>query len=179
MEPIVVHFMPTPSDYARASYAQLWKRQWWLLILVLLPICFYGGIYGISTLVLLLNNEETAFTSSGMACALLPILIPLAIPAVILLIPLILAWRVSRQPMLQTQTTYEFGEDAIVVKDAHSELKQKWGNYHKALATRDYYLLVFTVNKGAVRFIPRRAFESQEQENAFRELLARKLNFKG
>jgi hypothetical protein len=48
-----------------------------------------------------------------------------------------------------------------------------WGTFKKVEETKDYYMLVFSVNKNMLQIFPKRAFTSPEQEAAFRDLLKR------
>jgi hypothetical protein len=76
------------------------------------------------------------------------------------------------------EVTMEFSDGDIWFKNGMGELRHGWNSYRKAIATKEQYILMFTLAPQTCRFIPRRAFTSPDQETAFRDLLARKLNFK-
>jgi len=59
----------------------------------------------------------------------------------------------------------------IIIKDPHTELRVDWGTFRELVELKDYYLLVHTVNKNMFNFIPKRVFESADQEQAFCELV--------
>jgi hypothetical protein len=83
------------------------------------------------------------------------------------------------QERLRLETTYEFDEDQIVITDRYTVRRSDWGNFQSVFETKNLYVFVFTTNKSYGQFIAKRAFETEEQEEAFRELIGRKLGFKG
>jgi hypothetical protein len=113
----------------------------------------------------------------GTACLLLPIVL---LVASLLLVPAAIMWlRARSQARLQVEATYVFDDQHVFMKSVNQEFKVDWGTFRKAAKTPEMYLLNHNVQYSAWIFIPRRAFESAEQEEAFRELIGRKLGFKG
>lgn len=93
------------------------------------------------------------------------------------LIPLTTGIGMRKQIQASGGLTYEFTDECISVSDSKAEVKEPWDVYQRGIETRHAYILVYAANTRAGRSIPRRAFETPEQETAFRGLLARKLNF--
>lgn len=98
------------------------------------------------------------------------------IPTMLFVIgPLQAGNRVQKSERLRPEATWHLGGDAIQIITQYAESKIDWGTFQKAIMTKHHYLLVYTVNKQAFQIIPRRAFESAEQEAAFREIVERHL----
>lgn len=78
------------------------------------------------------------------------------------------------------------GKDYSRVMRAHSlrtrvvwlslaESKPSWDAFRQVIETRADFLLCHATSKHMVQFVPKRAFESPEQEEAFRALVRSKL----
>lgn len=179
MEPITVHFTPTADDHVRVFRYLIFRRYrlWHVLIILLVAVLLC--MYPLMPVVTLFISGQSGTVDISLV-KFVPLLGYILILAILFIWPpFLIKQRAKRQERFLLETTFEFGEDTIVGKDEHTELKQDWGAFQGADETKEYYVLISAANKNAGRFIPRRAFESPEQEAAFRELLARKLNFKG
>ncbi len=179
MELITIRFTPTTSDYLRVAWHLSLKR---LGLRALIPVLFGGVAY----ICVMVSNStggnsqtEPALVPAATYTLFLAAVASLILIAIFGVVPLLLVWRVSRQELLRSETTYQFSDEGIFAKDGDSELKQDWKYYQGVLATKGHYILRSAVNKNIGRFVPRRAFESPEQETAFRDLLKSKLKFKG
>lgn len=182
MEPITIRFIPTVRDYLyvnlRLSLRSFKRRALvWLAIL----LCAIGlNAFELSRSLVVRELLDIQVLILVLSAIVLPVIVISGLFGVsLLVIPLLRAWIVSSKPHFRVETKYMFSEDSVIVMDAHSELKQDWTVYNEALATKNYYILILSMNKNAGRFLPRRAFESPEQDAALRDLLDRKLNFKG
>ena len=71
--------------------------------------------------------------------------------------------------------TYEmtFSDAGIFLKTAKLESKLSWDLYTKVLESRDLYGLVYGKETRMMSTIPKRAFKDRNQENQFRQLIAR------
>jgi hypothetical protein len=172
VEPIQLHFTPTTGDIVRSSQRlqlESFKQPGAVgSILLLLGVvsCVIAGA--------IINPGPNSFLTTVIA-----VVSVLVIVVIFWASPYGVARRLGKQMEAGGDVTYEFSDDHFLAKDSTGELKQQWSVYHSVIVTEDFYILIFTLNKIGGRFVPRRAFESPEQEAAFRELLARKLDFKG
>ena len=180
MKPITVRFTPTVGDIVRMTF---WVYRRWLFILigtVLVPLICQIACQGLLSL---RSGSATSeqLEQQRMMANLLLFLIPLAFAAIafmslFVIVPTLIA---ARNERIRIETTYTFDQNSVNIKDAHNELKQDWSNYSEARMTKWDVILVTAASKNLVRFIPRPAFESPEQEAALIELLKSKLKFKG
>jgi YcxB-like protein len=181
MEPITLRFTPTGSDYARVTWRLSLRGMNLILMILAAPlILVLALLIGTSVVLFILQGRSSSGNSLQSLICVVPVFFMILIsggsPAIRALFT---AYQVHRNPRLRSETTYTFSDENIIVKDSYSELKQDWSNYQKVIDSKEYYILVLTLSKRAGRFVPRRAFESPDQEAAFRDLLKRKLNFAG
>jgi hypothetical protein len=66
-----------------------------------------------------------------------------------------------------------FSDAGIFLKTAKLESKLSWDLYTKVLESRDLYGLVYGKETRMMSTIPKRAFKDRNQENQFRQLIAR------
>jgi len=82
------------------------------------------------------------------------------------------ARRRSSDERQRTEILFEIGDEGVRIKDDFVETKYQWRNFGGVLVTEDFYFLVFAGNADCYHFVPRRAFGSEGEERAFREILA-------
>jgi hypothetical protein len=82
------------------------------------------------------------------------------------------ARRRSGDERQRTEILFEIGDEGVRIKDDFVETKYQWRNFGGVLVTEDFYFLVFAGNADCYHFVPRRAFGSEGEERAFREILA-------
>lgn len=66
-----------------------------------------------------------------------------------------------------------FSDEGIKVKTPQIDSKLAWSLYTKAIEGRDMYVLIYGNETRTMTAVPKRAFLNQDQENRFRELIAR------
>jgi YcxB-like protein len=66
-----------------------------------------------------------------------------------------------------------FSDEGLSIKTRQIDSKLAWSLYTKVLEAPNFYLLVYGKEIRMMTMVPKRAFRSQLQENAFRELVAR------
>jgi hypothetical protein len=156
-------YTPTKTDYVHGMRAYL-IRSWriWIAYAVFglmfaIGICslvVFEGTY-VSWLWILLSVLFFAFQ--------------------MVLAPMLLGRRVRRNERLRAEMFWQVNDEHILVKNKFAETKFDWGTFHKVLETKRYYLFIYSVNKRMFQIVPKRAFESSEQETAFRDLLKRNI----
>jgi hypothetical protein len=81
--------------------------------------------------------------------------------------------RFRANPQFRSEYYLQFGEDGILFRTDYIDSTLKWEMYTEALETEKFYLLSY--GEGAVTVIPKRVFNSSEQQSQFRDLLMRKV----
>jgi YcxB-like protein len=66
-----------------------------------------------------------------------------------------------------------FSDEGIKVKTSQLDSKLAWSLYTRVLEGRGMYLLVYGKDTRMMTAVPKRAFKNRDQENQFRELVAR------
>ncbi len=164
-QPISFHFIPTKDDYIRGLRAfetskTNFKRN-------MAKIGIFEALFVVAIFAGSLGDGPWPW--------LLVLIGPIILGYFWGILPLRMGRQIEKNERFTAETTWELGEDQIVIKNKFSETKMDWGSFQKVVETGDYYLLIYATSKNMFQFIPKRAFESQEQETNFRELLKRKL----
>ena len=165
-------FTPTRSDYLKAYWAYYLSNWqiWSVLILLVVPqgICIFSAIL----------NGNYGSSSGWVFPFFLFLFLALFIVFTLVINPLRLANRVKKDPRLSSPVQYEVSEEQIIIKNQFSETKTDWGTFQRFVESKDVFLLIYTVNKNMFQLVPKRAFASSEEVDAFRKLLVAK-NLKG
>ncbi len=165
-------FTPTKSDYIksfRAYYLSNWLT-WTFLILVTIAI----GIVAFSTLVSGGLRDGYSFALSFMLPFIVFMLLGSVLLSALVISPLKIANRVEKDERLRSPVQYEVSTEQILFKNQFTETKTDWGSYQKYIETEDVFLLIHSAHKGMFQLIPKRAFASSDDEQAFRQLLISK-----
>ncbi len=85
--------------------------------------------------------------------------------------PIRTANRRSQNGAQQAKVLFDISEEGVQIKNADMELKYHWQCFNRAVITEDFYFLVYTGNRDAYHFIPRRVFASEAAEGSFRAIL--------
>ncbi len=85
--------------------------------------------------------------------------------------PIRIANRRSQNEAQHAQVLLEISEEGVQIKNADMDIKYLWHYFNRAVITEDFYFLVYTGNRDAYYFIPRRAFASEAEERSFRAIL--------
>lgn len=157
-------FTPTTSDYVqvvRGFYRHDW-RIWTAFGLT--GVLFVTGI---------------AYLFLGPNTPLVGLALVLALPALVIYLfvvwPAQLSRQVQKDKELRSLTTWQVGEEHVLIRDLSGDTRFKWSDFCKVVETKHHYLVIFAVNRRAYAIAPKRAFASPEQEGEFRDLLKRHL----
>jgi hypothetical protein len=122
------------------------------------------------------NLTSNQFWYSPFALQLIPLLLYWAI---LYFIPILNRMEFGSQyqtnEQLRNQVSWYLDDDQIITKTKVSEIKLNWSVFTKVLEFGPYYLLLHSGNVRVLSFIPKRSFESPEQEIEFRKLVERKI----
>ncbi len=77
----------------------------------------------------------------------------------------------AQNEQLTTEVTWEVKEEGVHISSHFGASLMEWDSLKSLLATKSYFLLLSKANKNAFRFIPRRAFQSPQEEGFFLELV--------
>jgi hypothetical protein len=168
MRMLAFEYTPTRRDYLRAYRAfYLGNWQFWLVVLVvLLPVtfcldlAFQRGIFG------------------GDARLLIPLLVLVFIIVYVLSLlyisPLRAASRMRKDERLRCPVAFKADPGSLRIKTKFGESTLDWADFRRYLETRDLFLLTLAANRSVFQIIPKRAFQSAADLEAFRLLLAEK-----
>jgi|SRR5215472_7332515 len=76
-------------------------------------------------------------------------------------------------PTFQDQYELTFSDAGVMVKSSRVESKMAWSLYTKVIESHDLFLLVYGKNLRVMTLVPKRAFQTPGQQDAFRLLLRR------
>jgi hypothetical protein len=165
-------FTPTKSDYIksfRAYYLSNWQI-WAFLVLITIPF----GICAFSTLLSGKVRDGFSFTLSFIIPLIAFMLLGSFLLSTLVINPLKIANKVDKDERLHSPIQYAVNAEQILFKNQFTETKTDWGSFQKFIENKDVFLLIYSVNKGMFQIIPKRAFASIDDEQAFRNLLISK-----
>ena len=164
-QPFTLTFTPTKQDYVKTLRAYYFRqRSTWIMLLVL------GGIfvYGIYTILVFGFDRYPSYFYY------LPLLFVIYLFFIFFYSPSLIGRRVQVDERLRATATWQVYDYEIVIKNQHSQTKLVWRQFQRVIVTRSYYLFVYAANRNTIQFLPRRAFDSSEQETTFRELVKKR-----
>lgn len=168
---IDLRFEPSKQDYIRVVRAKLmisFKQPWgWMIPSVVVVLCF-------GQVVLSFSGGDV---QRGMTFLIGMFLVGGFLFAVL---RIVISARIGNQVQQGGERTlgevhWQFNDEQILIENKFAEAKFDWGTFQEIIEVKDYYLLVHTTNKNMVHSIPKRVFESPEQEAAFCELAQRNI----
>jgi len=80
-------------------------------------------------------------------------------------------WAFRREPKFRDEYSLSFSAEGIHFRTAHIDSQLQWAMYTRALIDEHSYVLYYGSNQFTV--IPKRVFESADQQQAFEQLLNR------
>ena len=168
MEKITIQVEPEIQDYARAITAySTRKRSYWIGL----------GVTFISCLAMLIVSIANIQMGRGNTSLLL-----VFIAFVIMLLSFYPFWsgwiitkKMKKNDLATLVTTYVLDEEKVSVSSSMSETTFLWSLFAQAFEDGEYFLFGYSSNKNMVQFIPKRSFESEEQESLVRSLITQKL----
>jgi hypothetical protein len=170
---IKIQFTPTKNDYIDSL--RVFGVTPWVIISIIFTFVVLG-IWFVITALNPSNLTSNQFWYSPFALQLIPLLLYWAI---FYFIPILNRMEFGNQyqtnEQLRNQVSWYLDDDQIITKTKVSEIKLNWSVFTKVLEFGPYYLLLHSGNMRVLSFIPKRSFESPEQEIEFRKLVERKI----
>jgi len=145
------------SDYVRALRAHFASILHPRLDLAIAVVSAGLGVY---------LWQSPATHGLGAVCVIVAVVFILMLVAAFWVIPP-LAFR--REPKFRDEYSLTFSSDGIHFRTAHIDSQLQWAIYSRALVTAHSYVLYHGSRQFSV--IPRRVFQSSEQQQAFEQLL--------
>jgi PHD/YefM family antitoxin component YafN of YafNO toxin-antitoxin module len=152
----------TKDDLTKALrnfYASQLSNQFWGVFLILVVIV---GVFG-----LIRNGMETSIL-------LFVIMAAFGLIYSYFLVPLLMANKIVQDKNWSAENHWTATKDKITVNSGAGERKIKWELYQDFIDTNGFFLLIHSENKQSFQIIPKRAFESLEDEESFHQLLKSK-----
>lgn len=169
----------TRQDLYRANVSIAWKkrswRRWLLSTLVFVAAASFLFFVAMSHADPPIDWLTALFMGSGLALGLQLLFWPLTL-AVIHGFAYYGAWSLTRsKPIALEPVTYEFSPDGISHVGPTSSGRANWTTYLRIRETSEQFLLY--VQKRLANVLPKRAFQSGDEMQQFRELVRE--NFQG
>jgi hypothetical protein len=162
---LTLRYTPTQRDYASVMRLFFWQRKGTKISLVLLVIAFLL----VAFMLLVKGSPPTIFE---LLWLLLP---PFLVIYSFYIQPSRLANKAARNEQLVTEATWVVDDTGVHISSRFSNTELAWDTLKKLVTTREYYLLLSKTNDNAFRFLPRRAFTSDQEEELFLQLVAKRL----
>jgi hypothetical protein len=150
-------FRYSQQDYARAMRAHYASGLRWKIGIFLIVVVGAAGAY-------LWRSPD--FHSSGAWFVAISAILALILIAAFVIIPIVL-FRV--EPKFRDGYSLTFSREGIHFRTIHIDSQLQWGMYSRALIDAHSYVLYY----GSRRFtvIPKRVFQSAEQQREFEQML--------
>ncbi len=170
MEPLDLSFTLTHEDYSRVIRAFTLRQPLSLILIVVFSLM--AGLtmcVGLGAVVLNLAGRELITGTCSPLFLLVCIGVPLFLPFhTLFLRPYLAGQQIKKHEDKLKQITWVMDDYHLHVASVQTKSEVEWAIFHKAMETKQYYLLVHAMNKHMFQFVPKRAFESPEQEAIFR-----------
>ncbi len=156
-ETLTLHYIPNRQDYASVLRIFFWQRTGTRVSLGLLAIAFGLILY-------MIISQDSPPSIIEILWLLLP---PFFVTFVFIIQPSRLSNRAIQNEQLAAEVTWELNEAGVLISNRFGSTLMEWDALQRMLSTRKYYLLLSKKNKNTFRFLPCRAFDSQQQEDQF------------
>ncbi len=165
MTRLELHFIPTPDDFVTTfrDYAYRDRRTWvtlavWLVATLVIIYFFLRGTFG------------------GIFPGGLVFIFPVYFLFRFLNAPNRIGKQVTGNPVYLSEVTWRVYERGLRITNREEEIELPWDEIMGVREITDHYLIFQKSNPRIFQFIPKRAFENPEQEEAFREWLQQHLS---
>jgi len=158
---LILRYTPTQQDYAYVVRYFNLQRTGTKISLILLGLAFLLAIFVVA-------SKGSSVTVYELIWLFLP---PLFVIYACIIQPASLAKKAAQNEKLVTEATWELSDAGVQITSRFNSTLLEWGNLNKLVTSKDYYLLLSKTNKNAFRFLPRRAFNSPQEEEQFLELV--------
>jgi hypothetical protein len=163
--PINLKFTPEKKQYIRATRALAIKSPGFLVLAIVLALGMIGSV-----IVLILGKPEGVLPYAPMV-----IMIGLFY---LLYFFVIIPWQFSRSyksnPYLKMERSFTISDENLLMAVGDKSNEFQWENFQKVIDGGDFYLMIYKAQNRIYPFIPKDAFASQADHEAFLQHLAEK-----
>jgi YcxB-like protein len=163
---LTLKYTPTQLDYAKVLRLFFLQRTGTRISLAILIIAF-------GLIIFTILSKETPVSAFELIWLLLP---PLFVIFVFFIQPSRVAKQAASNEQLIAEATWEVSDQGVQISSSFSSTYLDWEALHKLVTTREYYLLLLKSNKNAFRFLPVRAFATEQEKAQFLELMRNHLS---
>lgn len=163
---LTLYYTPNQQDYASVLRLFNLRRASTKVSLVFLVIAFALVLYA-------LLSKVAPLTAFEIIWLLFP---PLFVLFSFYLQPLRIARKAAHTAQLVASATWLVNDVGVHISSEYGTTLLEWDTFSKLVTTRHYYLLPSKTNKNAFRFLPRRAFTSQRDEELFLQLVSQHIS---
>jgi hypothetical protein len=175
MEPLEFSYTATAEDHARAIRAFTLRKPATLFLIIgfgllaAMTLCIFLGEIALSLAAGTIQITDVT-QLLNLLLSLLPCTVSyLVFPVYSLFIgPYLAGQQVKKHEDKIGQITCVVDDDHVQANSLQTKNEMKWTFFSKAMESKRYYFLVYATNKRMFQFIPKRAFESPQQEADFR-----------
>jgi len=155
---ITLRYSPTTDDHVKGMRTFMLHIARMRILLLVFALAFVAGV-------LLFIFSDTLKSAAVVMIGLFPIFVIF----LFVFSPMQLRRRVQSDRRLRAERVWELNDDQITIKNNYAEVSLEWSAFSVVKETSDQYVFI----AGTFVFLPKRAFESKEQEAEFRDLVKR------
>ena len=163
--PIELDFTLTVQDY-RDSTRMFYAKQPSVWIGLGLAAIFF--VYGF---ILLFTSGSETLTTSLIVIALFPVLLLMYF----VISPNRMAKHIAQFERFTAPQKWRIDNEEMHISQTFGDATVKWSDFMGVVESKEYILLRFAANRNAFQIVPKRAFTSQQQMEAFRDLVGQKM----
>ena len=163
---ITLKYTPTQQDYAQVLRLIMLRS---IVNQILMGFLAVGFVFIIFNIV----SQATPITFITLIWLLLP---PLFIIYIIFIQPNRMAKQYMANEQLAAEYTWEVGDAGVQISTSFGSTQLEWDTLSRLVTTKDYYLLYVKKSRYAPRFLPRRSFTSEQDQNTFLQLITSHLS---
>ncbi len=161
-------FTPSPNDFTRALWT-FYLNNWILWAILILTTVILGACG-------LFSFVSATPSYLVMVQLFLSFVLTVFLIFSLLIRPYLVSQQVQHDERLNSPVEYQVGEEHLFFKNRFSETKLDWGSYNRVIESPELFLLSYSTNKNMFQIIPKRAFPSTADEQAFQSLLKSKIS---
>ena len=173
MEPLEFSFTITPDDYARSIRSFTLRNPTHLIgmgaiaLLVTLLLCFIltTGVLGF--------RAGGPFSSPVAWATLLmfPCVVGVVPVQLLVIRPAIIARQVRKHEDKVGLVTWKISDKYVEIESPQARTEMAWSNFQKVVDAREYYLVIYAINKNMFQIVPHQSFENSQDEARFRQFV--------
>ncbi|MBN1429672.1 MAG: YcxB family protein [Anaerolineae bacterium] len=181
MEPITFTYTPIKDDYTVPL-----RSHWMRSLVTMISLLVLGSItlfmLGISLLGCIMMLLTCMLSDDSGLVGILTVVFSLIGSAFTWIIPGMYLWllisaarQFEKDERFRADITWTLDDEHVRIATRFQDVNLPWSSFRQAQEFKDYYLLIVRTTGTALRPVPKRVFTSPEQEQAFRELVERKV----